>query len=147
VCRLCTFFDTSKANECREPVAERVVNKTRANFCGYLTPRPKAYAANDAATSSARSGLESLFGLVDGTTSGSPDRADAARSALDALFRKARDQCRLDGFTFHDSRATALTLLSRRVDILTLQRISGHRNLSELTTYYRESSASIALRL
>ena len=67
--------------------------------------------------------------------------------SLDALFRKARDQCTLDGFTFHDSRATALTLLSRRVDILTLQRISGHRNLSELTTYYRESSASIALRL
>lgn len=67
--------------------------------------------------------------------------------SLDALFRKARDQCGLSGFTFHDSRATALTLLSRRVDILTLQRISGHRNLSELTTYYRESSAAIALRL
>ena len=88
VCRLCEFFDSSKANECREPVAERVVNKARANFCGYLTPRPKAFAANDAATSSARSGLEALFGLGDGSTSGSPDRADTARSALDALFRK-----------------------------------------------------------
>ena len=88
MCRLCEFFDSSKANECREPVAERVVNKARANFCGYLTPRPKAFAANDAGTSSARSGLEALFGLGDGSTSGSPDRADTARSALDALFRK-----------------------------------------------------------
>lgn len=68
-------------------------------------------------------------------------------ASLDALFRKARNQCGLKGFTFHDSRATALTLLSRKVDILTLQRISGHRNLGELTTYYRESSESIARRL
>jgi integrase len=63
------------------------------------------------------------------------------------MFRKARDQCGLSGFTFHDSRATALTLLSRKVDILTLQRISGHRNINALAVYYRESSASIAARL
>jgi len=88
VCRLCEFFDPGKANECREPVAERVVNMARANFCGYLTPRPRAYAAGDAAATAARSGLEALFGLRDGSTSGSPDRADTARSALDALFRK-----------------------------------------------------------
>lgn len=67
--------------------------------------------------------------------------------SLDAMFRKARDECGLSGFTFHDSRATALTLLSRKVDILTLQRISGHRNINALTPYYRESSASIAARL
>jgi integrase len=67
--------------------------------------------------------------------------------SLDALFRKAREQCGLDGFTFHDSRATALTLLSRKADILTLQRISGHRNINQLTGYYRESSAAIAARL
>ena len=67
--------------------------------------------------------------------------------SLDALFRKAREQCGLDGFTFHDSRATALTMLSRKVDILTLQRISGHRNINELTGYYRETSAAIAARL
>lgn len=74
-------------------------------------------------------------------------RFTVSAGSLDALFRKARDQCGLSGFTFHDSRATALTMLSRRVDILTLQRISGHRNLGELSTYYRESSAAIALRL
>lgn len=67
--------------------------------------------------------------------------------SLDALFRKARGQAGLTGFTFHDSRATALTLLSRRVDVLTLQRISGHKSLDQLLVYYRESSAAIALRL
>ena len=68
-------------------------------------------------------------------------------ASLDALFRKARKHCGLSGFTFHDSRATALTLLSRKVDILTLQRISGHKNINQLVPYYRESSASIARRL
>lgn len=72
---------------------------------------------------------------------------DVGAGSLDALFRKARQQCGLEGFTFHDSRATALTLLSRKVDILTLQRISGHRDINQLTVYYRESSAAIAARL
>lgn len=64
--------------------------------------------------------------------------------SLDAMFRKARDQCGLSGFTFHDSRATALTLLSRKVDILTLQRISGHRDLGQLSVYYRPTAAQLA---
>lgn len=68
--------------------------------------------------------------------------------SLDALFRKARDQAMVAGVHFHDSRATALTHLSRRVDLLTLARISGHRDVSLLaSTYFRESSAAIAARL
>jgi len=73
---------------------------------------------------------------------------DIGAGSLDALFRKARDQAMVEGITFHDSRATALTHLSRRVDLLTLARISGHRDVSLLSAvYYRESSASIAARL
>ena len=88
VCRMCEFFDPGVANECREPVAERVVNKVRANFCGYLKPRPDAYVAPDAARGEAARGLEALFGLDSGAGKGSPDDSSAARSALDALFRK-----------------------------------------------------------
>jgi integrase len=75
-----------------------------------------------------------------------PSFTVSARS-LDALFRKARDSAGLDGFTFHDGRALALTLLSRRVDVLTLSRISGHRDLRVLQTYYREADSAIAARL
>jgi integrase len=75
-----------------------------------------------------------------------PSFTVTARS-LDAVFRKARDHAGLDGFTFHDGRALALTLLSRRVDVLTLARISGHRDLRVLQTYYREADSSIAARL
>lgn len=73
---------------------------------------------------------------------------DIGAGSLDALFRKARDQAMIEGVTFHDSRATALTHLARRVDLLTLARISGHRDVSLLSAvYFRESSASIAARL
>ena len=88
VCRLCEFFEPRVANECREPVAERVVNKERANFCGYLKPRPAAYTAPDAARGEAARGLNALFGLDSGAGKGSPGDSAAARSALEDLFRK-----------------------------------------------------------
>jgi integrase len=65
----------------------------------------------------------------------------------DALFRKARAQVLADGLTFHDSRATALTLLARRMDILALARVSGHADLRQLQSYYRATGREIAARL
>ena len=35
-CKMCEFYDTSAYNECREPVAERIVEKEKANFCDYF---------------------------------------------------------------------------------------------------------------
>lgn len=68
--------------------------------------------------------------------------------SLDALFRKARDNCLVLDLHFHDSRAEALTRLARRVDVLTLARISGHKDVNLLlSTYYRETAADIAARL
>ncbi|MDP2254985.1 MAG: tyrosine-type recombinase/integrase [Polaromonas sp.] len=66
---------------------------------------------------------------------------------LDALFRKARDSTLAGDFTFHDGRAFALTMLARKVDILTLSRISQHKDLSMLQRYYRETPEQVAGRL
>lgn len=67
---------------------------------------------------------------------------------LDALFRKIKKRALVDGLHFHDSRAAALTMLSRKVDVMTLAKISGHRDLRILmNTYYRETAADIAKRL
>lgn len=74
-------------------------------------------------------------------------RFTVSSASLAALFRKARVHAGLSGFTYHDSRATAITLLSRRVDVLTLQRITGHKNIGQLQVYYRESPEDIAARL
>lgn len=67
--------------------------------------------------------------------------------SLDVLFRKARDSVLITDKTFHDGRATALTMLARKYDILTLARISQHSDLKMLSRYYRESSQEIAARL
>ena len=64
------------------------------------------------------------------------------------LFAKLCRQLLITGLTFHDSRATALTLLAKRVDVLTLAKISRHKDLSLLmNTYYRESEEEIAARI
>jgi integrase len=69
------------------------------------------------------------------------------------LFAQACQGCGVrrkgvDGATFHDARATALTLLARKVDVMTLSRISRHRDIDLLTrVYYRETAEEIAARL
>ena len=69
-------------------------------------------------------------------------------ASLDALFRKVRDQLLIEGLHFHDTRAEALTRLARKVDVMTLAKISGHKDLSILqNTYYRETADEIAARL
>lgn len=90
VCRMCRFYDTTVANHCREPVAEPVGDKTRANFCGYLEPNPAAWQpADDSPAATARHGLEDLFG-----GSGDTPASDASDplSQLDSLFRKGEDK-------------------------------------------------------
>ncbi|SEH89036.1 Phage integrase family protein [Paraburkholderia hospita] len=68
--------------------------------------------------------------------------------SLATLFRKARDRVMIEGLHFHDSRAEALTRLARKVDVLTLAKISGHKDLAMLSNvYYRESAKDIAARL
>ncbi len=62
-CRMCEFFDTSKAKHCREPVAEEVKDKAVANFCDYFRPTPAAYQPEaTSAAERARAELEALFG-------------------------------------------------------------------------------------
>ena len=69
-------------------------------------------------------------------------------ATLDALFRKARDRLMIADLHFHDSRAEALTRLARKVDVLTLAKISGHKDLRILqSAYYRETAEQIAARL
>jgi integrase len=69
-------------------------------------------------------------------------------ASLDALFRKARKAALLEDLHFHDARAEALTRLSRRVDVMTLAKISGHKDLALLqSTYYRETAEQIAARI
>lgn len=62
VCKNCIFHDRTAHNECREPQAERVLEKERSNFCDYF--KSKSGASNCAAS------------------------REALKAAADALFKK-----------------------------------------------------------
>lgn len=68
---------------------------------------------------------------------------DAVR---DALWRKTRPKALAD-LHFHDSRAEAIWRLSKKLDVLQLARVIGHRDPKSLMLYYNESAADIATRL
>lgn len=66
---------------------------------------------------------------------------------LDALFRRARDRAKLEGFVFHDSRHTAATRLAHRLHVLELCRVFGWKRTDQALVYYNEKASSIAKRL
>jgi hypothetical protein len=96
VCRLCEWYDTRVAKSCREPIADEVKNKDRANFCDYFKPRAGAYQARDVgAAVSARSQLDALFGGGAGPAAPAPAKdaaveADRAKAELERLFGPKR---------------------------------------------------------
>ena len=53
----------------------------------------------------------------------------------DIHFRKSCAKAGIVGLHFHDSRATAITRLAAKLDILTLARMIGHRDLKSLQIY------------
>ncbi len=87
--------------------------------------------------------------LDDAAAAARRDRYFTISSAsLDVLFRKIRDRLLLENLHFHDSRADALTRMARKVDVMTLAKISGHKDLRQLLdAYYRETPEEIAARL
>ncbi|HIJ21266.1 MAG TPA: hypothetical protein HPP58_09495 [Deltaproteobacteria bacterium] len=59
-CRQCKFHDYGAYNECQEVMAERVIEKERANFCEYFVLRGSA-PAGTSKQEDAKKALEDLF--------------------------------------------------------------------------------------
>lgn len=77
----------------------------------------------------------------------SPRVFDLNSGTRDAMFRRARDRAGIENLTFHDSRAEAIWRLSKKLDILELARIIGHRDPRSLMIYYQTSADDLADRL
>ena len=77
--------------------------------------------------------LDPVFGLTSGS--------------LDALWRRLRDKAKVEGLTYHDSRHMAATRLARKLDVLALARMIGHKDLRMLQVYYNETAEELAKRL
>ena len=65
----------------------------------------------------------------------------------DALFRRAVKASMIPDLHFHDSRAEAIWRLSRKLDVMELARVIGHRNINSLLLYYNTSADDLADRL
>lgn len=66
---------------------------------------------------------------------------------LDVLFRRVRDAAGIEGLHFHDTRHEAITRLAKRLPVLALARMVGHRRLDQLGAYYNETAEEIAATL
>lgn len=67
--------------------------------------------------------------------------------SLDTLFRKARTRAKILDLTFHDTRHEAITRLAKKLNVLELARMVGHKDLRMLQIYYNETAAEIAKKL
>lgn len=69
-------------------------------------------------------------------------------NSVSVLFAKARERALIDDLHFHDSRREALTRMAAKVDVLTLAKISGHKDLRILqSVYYVPDIGELAHRL
>jgi hypothetical protein len=61
-CLNCRFFDQSAPKQCREPIAELVREKDKANYCGlFLFAETEAGARSKDSPETARRALDDLF--------------------------------------------------------------------------------------
>lgn len=69
-------------------------------------------------------------------------------ATLDTLFRRARDAAKIEDLHFHDSRREATTRLSKKLNIMELASVTGHRDLKLLhRVYYSADASEIAGKL
>lgn len=68
-------------------------------------------------------------------------------ASLDALFRKYRERAGLSGFTWHDTRHTAATMISKKLTVLDLCKVFGWTDPKMAMRYYNPHASSIAALL
>ncbi|HED4486315.1 TPA: site-specific integrase [Pasteurella multocida] len=67
------------------------------------------------------------------------------RGTLDGYFRKLKSKLFIQDLHFHDTRREALSRMAKKVDVMTLAKISGYRDLSILqNTYYAPDMKVVA---
>lgn len=71
----------------------------------------------------------------------------ASSDKASALFKKYVLQANVFDLTFHDTRHEACTRLARKIDVLDLAKIIGHRDPRSLMIYYNPTASEIAKRL
>ena len=68
-------------------------------------------------------------------------------ASMDALFRKAKKAAMVDDLKFHDTRHEAITRLAKKLNVLELARMVGHKDLKMLQIYFNETAEELAKKL
>lgn len=66
---------------------------------------------------------------------------------ISATFQRLKGACMIENLTFHDTRHEAVTRLAQKLDVLDLARVTGHKNINQLRTYYNATATQIAEKL
>lgn len=85
--------------------------------------------------------------ILEGMPTGGESCFGISSAQLDVHFRKVRDKAKIKNLKFHDSRHEAITRLSKKLGILALARMVGHRDIEMLQIYYNETAEKIAQML
>ena len=64
-----------------------------------------------------------------------------------SLFRKYRIKAGINDLNFHDTRHETIMSLSKKLGVLELARMVGHRNISQLMTYCNETAESLTSKV
>lgn len=76
-----------------------------------------------------------------------PEGFGITTGSMDAMFRAAKARTLIEGMTFHDTRHEAITRLAKKLHVLDLARMTGHKDIRKLMIYYNLSAADIAKKL
>ncbi len=60
-CLNCSYYDRAAPKQCREPAAEQVRDKVRANYCGFFQFIEAKAGSDSGAVAQSRKALEDLF--------------------------------------------------------------------------------------
>ncbi|MBP1087043.1 MULTISPECIES: tyrosine-type recombinase/integrase [Pseudomonas] len=88
-----------------------------------------------------------LLQILVGERDGDCEVFRLSSASADAMFRKIRDELKIVDLHFHDTRHEATTRLARKVDVLDLARITGHKDPRSLMVYYNATAEEMAERL
>ena len=66
---------------------------------------------------------------------------------LDVHWRGLCKAAGIEGLHFHDLRHCAITNLAKKLNVLELARMVGHKDVRQLMTYYNPSSEDLAKKL
>lgn len=78
-----------------------------------------------------------------------PDGVGIVPSQVDSMWRRARAKTegKVKDLTFHDSRHQAITNLAKKLNVLELARMVGHKNPKTLMIYFNDTATTLAAKL